>query len=67
MKFCQLVECNTRNIFREKLYAKCGEETSSRLFSEKSKLSISLDQWTKNLHNLLLLYGKLTAIKIYLN
>ena len=67
MKFCQLVECNTRNIFLEKLYAKCGEETSSRLFSEKSKLSISLDQWTKNLHNLLLLYGKLTAIKIYLN
>ena len=67
MKFCQLVECSTRKIFLEKLYAKCVEETSPRLFSEKLKLSISLDQSTKNLHSLLLLYGKLRAIKIYQN
>ena len=32
------------NIFLEKLYTKCGEETSPRPFSEKLKLSISLDK-----------------------
>ena len=44
MKFCQLIECNMRNIFLEKSYTKCGGETSPRPFSEKLKLSISLDQ-----------------------
>ena len=44
MKFGQLIECNMRNIFLEKSFAKCGGETSPRLFSEKLKLSISLDQ-----------------------
>ena len=34
MKFGHLIECN-RNIFLEKSYAKCGEETSPRPFSEK--------------------------------
>ena len=34
---------NMRNIFLEKSYTKCGEENNSRLFSEKSKLSISPD------------------------
>ena len=34
-----------RNIFLEKLYTKCGEETSPRPFSEKLKLSISQDQY----------------------
>ena len=33
-----------RNIFVEKPCTKCGEETSPRPFSEKLKLSISLDQ-----------------------
>ena len=32
-KFGQLVEQNMRNIFLEKSYAKCGEETSPRPFS----------------------------------
>ena len=32
------------NTFLEKSYTKCGGETSPRPFSEKSKLSISLDQ-----------------------
>ena len=41
-KFGQLIEYNMRNIFLEKLYSKCGEETSRRPFSKKSKLSISL-------------------------
>ena len=44
MKFGQLIECNIRNIFLEKSYAKCGGETSPRHFSEKLNLSISLDQ-----------------------
>ena len=44
MKFGQLIECNMRNIFLEKSYTKCDGETSLRPFSEKLKLSISLDQ-----------------------
>ena len=44
MKFGQLIECNMRNIFFEKLFTKCGSETSPRPFYEKWKLSISLDQ-----------------------
>ena len=44
MKFGQLIECNMRNICLEKSYTKCGGEASPRSFSEKLKLSISLDQ-----------------------
>ena len=44
MKFDELIEDNIRNIFAEKSYAKCGEETIPKHFPEKSKLSISLDQ-----------------------
>ena len=44
MKFGQLIECNMGNIFLEKSYTKCDGETSPRPFSEKLKLSISLDQ-----------------------
>ena len=44
MEFGQLVECNMRIIFLEKSYAKCGVATSPRLFSEKLKFIISLDQ-----------------------
>ena len=44
MKFGQLIECNMRNIFLEKSYTKCDGETSPRPFSEKLKLSISMDQ-----------------------
>ena len=44
MKLGQLIQYNTRNVFLEKSYTKCGGETSLRPFSEKSKLSISLDQ-----------------------
>ena len=43
-KFGQLIEFNMRNIFLEKSFTKCGGETSPRLFSQKLKLSISLDQ-----------------------
>ena len=44
MKFDQLINYNVRIIFIKKLYTTCGGETSPRLFSEKLKLSISLDQ-----------------------
>ena len=44
MKLGQLIEFNTKNIFLEKSFTKCGGETSSRIFSEKLKLSVSLDQ-----------------------
>ena len=43
-KFDQLIKYNMRNIFLQKSYTKCGTETSARPFSEKWKLSISLDQ-----------------------
>ena len=54
MKFGQLKECNRRNIFVEKSYAKYGGETSRRPFSGKLKLSISLDQYSTVLYNLYL-------------
>ena len=44
VKFGQLIECN---IFPEKSHTKCSWETSSRPFSEKLKLSISLHQWSE--------------------
>ena len=44
IKFGQLIECNMRKIFLEKSYTKCDGETSPRPFSEKLKLSISLNQ-----------------------
>ena len=50
MRFGQLIEYNMRNIFAEKSYTKCGGETIPRLFSKKSKLSVSLDQYSKVLY-----------------
>ena len=44
MKLGQLMEYNMKNIFYEKSYTKFGGEISPRPFSEKSKLSIYLDQ-----------------------
>ena len=44
MKFGQLIDYDTRNIFLEKSYSKCGGETSPRPFSEKLSLRISVDQ-----------------------
>ena len=43
MKFGQLIEYNMRNIFLKKSYIKSGGKTIPRLFSKKSKLSMSLD------------------------
>ena len=47
MKFGQLIEYNMRNIFLEKPYIKYGRETIPRPFSKKSKLNMSLDQYSK--------------------
>ena len=63
MKFGQLIECNMRNIFLQRSFTKCGGETSPRPFSEVLKWAISLDQWSKVLYSLFLLYGKLRATK----
>ena len=35
IKFGQLIEYNTRNIFLEKLYINCGGETIPKPFSKK--------------------------------
>ena len=52
----RFIEYNMRSIFFEKLYTECGGKTSPRSFSEKLKLSISLDEQSEMLHSLLLLY-----------
>ena len=43
VKFGQLIECKTRNIFLEKSNTICGGEIIPRPFSKNPKLSISLD------------------------
>ena len=55
MKSGQLIEYNMRNIFLEKSYRKCGGKNSHRHF-EKLKLRISLDQQSKVVDSLFLLY-----------
>ena len=47
IKVGQLIKYKWRNIFLEKSYSECGEETSPRPFSAKLKLNISLDQQPK--------------------
>ena len=47
MKTGELLEYNLRNIFLEKSHTKCGGETIPRLFSKKSKLSMSLNRYSK--------------------
>ena len=50
MKFGQLIEYNTRNIFLEKSYTECVRKTVPRPFSKKLKLSIFLDHYSKVLY-----------------
>ena len=64
MKFGQLIECNMRNTFLEKLCKKCGGGASPRSFYKKLKLSISLDQQSEMLWSLLILY---IQVKVYQN
>ena len=63
MKPGQLVEHNLRSLFLEKPYANCVEETVPRPFSKKSKLSISLNQYSEVLFILFLLFGKLRTFE----
>ena len=65
MKFGQLKEYNTTKNFLEKSYQKCGGETSPKLFSEKSKLSVPLDQSLVLSFTQFILYVKLRAIELY--
>ena len=60
MKTGQLLEYNLRNIFLEKSYTKCDGETIARSFFKKSKLSISLDQYSKVIY---ILFVKLKTIE----
>ena len=62
MKLGLLIDYNLRNIFLEKSYTKYGGETISRPFYEKSKLTISLDQYFKVLYSLFLLYANMRVI-----
>ena len=59
-----MIENNLRNIFLEEPNAKCGGEIIPRNFSKKWKLDISLDQYSKVLYTLFLLFDKLSAIEI---
>ena len=63
MKFGQLIEYNLRKVFLEKLCTKYGRETIPTPFFKKSKLSISLDQYSKVLYILFLLFAKLRSIE----
>ena len=65
MQSDQLIEYNLRNIFLEKSYTRCGGETILWPFSKKSKLSISLGQYSKALYILFLLFAKLRTIESY--
>ena len=64
-EFCRLIEYNMKNSFLEKSYTKSGGQTIPRPFFEKSKLKICLDQKSKVVCSLLVLYVKLRAIEIY--
>ena len=55
-----------RTIVLEKSFTKYGREPFPRPFSKKSKLSVSLDQRSKGLYSLFLLYAKWWAIKLKL-
>ena len=52
-------------IFLEKPSSKCDEETIPRPFFKKSKLNISLDQYSKVSYSLFLLYAKWKAVKLH--
>ena len=67
VKFGQLREYNMKNIFLEKPYTKCGGETSPRPFSEKLKLSISLDQQSEFLFSSFYWISKWMTITMYQN
>ena len=54
-----------RKNYLKKSYTKYGGETNPKPFSEKSKLSISLDQYPEGLNSLVILYANLMAVEIH--
>ena len=54
-------------MFFEKSYAKCNRDTISRPFSKTSKLSMSLDKFSKVSNSLSLWYAKLRTIRTHWN
>ena len=52
----QLIVYSTNNIFLEKIIYKMVGQTSPRTFSNKSKLSTSLNQQSEIIYNLYLFY-----------
>ena len=65
MKFGQLIEYSMMNIFvKNHTQNVLFLETIPRALSKKSNLSISLDQESKVLNSLFLLYANLRAIEI---
>ena len=62
IKIGQSKEHNMRNISLV-----WGGETIFRPFSKKSKLNVSLDQYSKDLNILFILYAKLKTTKMYWN
>ena len=65
MKFGQLREYNMANSLIVKSYTKCGGEASPRPFSEKLKLSISLDQRYESLFSSFYCISKLMATTMH--
>ena len=57
MKFGQLIYCNMRNIFLEKLYTKCNGETSPKPFK--------IEQISGSIILKFLLHAKFRAIETY--
>ena len=64
MKFGQLIEYNLRNIFLGNHTQKVMAKLFPDPFLKKSKWSISLDQYSKVLYILFLLFAKLRTIEI---
>ena len=50
--------CNIRNSFFENSYTRCVGESISRLFTKKLELSMSLDEHSKVLFRIKVLYSK---------
>ena len=63
MKVSPLRKYNMRNISLEKSYTKCSRETIPRPLFRKPRLSTSLDQYSKAVYILFLLFAKLKTIK----
>ena len=64
MKFGQLIEHNIRNIFVKNYTQNAIEILFPVPFLKKTKLSISMDQYSKVLFSLFLLYANQNILKL---